>query len=183
MDISCELIAITNVIGSTVSWQTKFVSTVWLINLTVPISLKGHCRTAFIRKFSIIWGKSLPGSNIAHTHPVGLSFTATLRACVPAVFAGRASGGRSHCVWYLSGSFDILRQFAFVTQVDEIVSSYESSGVYTHIGRVRTPHQSQHVLWWQRVTQPTWCKIWSRPAHLSHKSRTSSLRNVYPQIL
>lgn len=39
-----------------------------------------------------------------------LSFTAALRARVPAAFA---SGGRSHCVRYLRGSFDILRQFAF----------------------------------------------------------------------
>lgn len=81
---------------------------------TVPKSLKGHCRAAFIRKFSIIWRKSLPGLNLAHpsARPAWSPFIYDGVACMrPA--AAFASGGRSHCAQYLSGSFDILRQFAF----------------------------------------------------------------------
>lgn len=100
-----------HVTGTVMSWRTKFAPTVRAINLTFPKSLKGHCWTAFIRKFSIIWRKSLPGFNLPlRPRPDGLSFTTTLRARVPAAFT---SGGCSHCIQYLSGSFDILRQFAF----------------------------------------------------------------------
>lgn len=125
---------IMHAIEKAVSCLTKFARTVWAINPTVPKSLKRHCRAAFIRKFSIIWRKSLPGSKLAHPRPLpGLSFTAALRARVPVAFA---SGGCSHCIRYLSGSFDILRQFAFgklARRVSRGVSRHRSHGSYAHI--------------------------------------------------
>lgn len=162
-------------IGRTMSCRTKFAPTVRPINPTVPKSLKGHCRAAFIRKFSIIWRKSLPGLNLAHPRPDGLSFTAALRACVPAAFA---SGGRSHCIRYLSGSFDILRQFAFekLARRENVgIGISESRSLRTQT-RVRA-HRGTSVttLVYRRrehVTRPTWCKIWSRGTRLSHKPRT-----------
>lgn len=172
-------------IGKAVSPVTKFAKTVRTINPTVPKSLKRHCRAAFIRKFAIIWRKSLPGLNLAHPRPDGLSFTA-LRACVPAAFA---SGGRSHSVWYLSGSFDILRQFAFEKLARrEPVSGYRSHGVRTRWRGVR--RASVRALSWQQSQQ--WLcershvlgrlRTISSPARLPHDTHTPSLRNVYPQI-
>lgn len=174
-------------IGKAVSSRTKFAKTVRTINPTVTKSLKGHCRAAFIRKFAIIWRKSLPGLNLAHPRPDGLSFTA-LRACVPAAFA---SGGRSHSVWYLSGSFDILRQFAFEKLARrEPVSGYRSHGVRTHR---RGGCVGPAFCRWADSSQNTGCEsgrvrsagsVTSQVSLCSHTSytHTPSLRNVYLQI-
>ena len=67
----------------------------------------------------------------------------------PAAFA---SGGRSHCIRYLSGSFDILRQFAFEKLARREVSGHRCHGLRTHRnyapGVVRTVRrqQSQHFI-------------------------------------
>lgn len=74
-----------------------------------PKSLRNQSsRATSIKKFSIIWRKSLPSPPFG---PDPAPFIYDGVACTrPVAFA---SGGRSHCVRYLSGSFDIPRQFAF----------------------------------------------------------------------
>lgn len=164
-------------IGKEVSWRTKFARTVRAINPTVPKSLKGHWRAAFIRKFSIIWRKSLPGL-CAHPsgRPIGLSFTAALRVRVPAAFA---SGGRRHCIRYLSGSFDILRQFAFgklARRESRGVSRHRSHGSYAHKRRLCVHewrwHGSTRALW--RDRSPAVCERSHEPTH----THVAELRRV-----
>lgn len=179
------------------SWRTKFAPTVRAINPTFPKSLKGHCWAAFIRKFSIIWRKSLPGLNLAHpSAPTRRAFIYDGVACTrPAAFG---SGGRSHCVQYLSGSFDIPRQFAF----GELACRESRAGVETSESRmcacvgagswavslpVSAPvstYVGQHGCdgTWHATARDTAPPCAAGPTHTDAPRVIPSLRSVYPQI-